>query len=352
MLLAVPALGRSATLVLRRDTVLPVVFVDPLTVRENRSGDRFTVRVDDTPEVPRGTRLEGRVVSIRAARDRQPASMDLEFTEIVLPDGTHRSLRAVPIPFNDATVSRDRDGRVVVRRDSKKTQDYAIGGAVGGLILGALGKKPVEGAILGAIAGAVVGEASRKEDEGTVVRRGQKMGALIERDVRVEFNDRGDRYDDRDLDDRDRDDRDWDDRYGNDRDRDGRYDDRNRDRDRDRRDDDRIVIEQGRRELRFSQDEQPYRLGETVMVPLKRAADQLDLEVEDGRYKAIYVSGENGSLRLERDSREARINGRALTLERAVVEKEGVLYVPLDALAKLSSESITADGNRIGGRTY
>ncbi|MGV3618807.1 MAG: copper amine oxidase N-terminal domain-containing protein [Fimbriimonas sp.] len=343
VLLGVPAFSSAATLVLRRDTVLPVVFGDSLTVRENRTGDRFTVRVEDSSQAPRGTRLEGRIVAMRESRGGRPASMDLEFTDIVMPDGTRRALRAVPIPLNDANVSRDRDGRLVVRRDPRKTEKFAIGGALGGLVLGALGKKPVEGAIIGAIAGAVVGEASRKEDETTVVRRGQKMGALIDRDVRIEFRDRdSDRWDDED---RDRDD-------------DDRYDDRDRDRDRDRDDDryddrdERIVIEHADRELRFSDEEAPYREGNTIMVPLKRVADQLGLEVEDGRYKAIYVSGDKGSLRLEMDSSQARLNGKTTTLAHAVVDRDGVVYVPLDALAGLAKERITANGNRIDSRTY
>jgi hypothetical protein len=342
-LLAVPALSEAATLVLRRNAVVPIVFNDLLTIKDNRAGDRFTARVDaSSGEVPRGTKFEGRVVSVRQARDGQPSSMDLEFTEIILPDGTRRPMKAIPIPLNDATISRDRDGRMVAKRDNQKTGKYALGGALGGLVLGSLGKKPLEGAILGALAGAAVGEEERKRESTTVVQKGQKFGVLVERDIRIDYrDDRGDRYDeDRDWDDRDRDDRDYDDR---DRDRD--QDDRNWDRDE-------IVIEHDEREMRFDRDEEPYRVGQTVMVPLKSVADQLGLEVDEGRYSALYVSGENGSLRLQKDSREARLNGKAFTLDQAVVERDGVLYVPVDAFAKISRESVRVNGNRIDRGTY
>lgn len=344
VLLAVPAFSEAATLVLRRNAVVPIVFNDSLTIKDNRAGDRFMARVDGSLDLPRGTKLEGRVVSIRQARDGQPSAMDLEFTEIILPDGTRRPMKAVPIPLNDATVSRDRDGRMVAKKDPQKTGKYALGGALGGLVLGSLGKKPLEGAILGALAGAAVGEEERKRESTTIVQKGQKFGALVERDIRIEYrDDRPDRYDeDRDLDDRDRD-RDWDDRDYDDRDRD--RDDRNFDRDE-------IVIEHDERELRFDRDEEPYRIGGTVMVPLKSVADQLGLEMEEGRYSALYVSGENGSLRLQKDSREARFNGKAFTLDQAVVERDGVLYVPVNAFAKISRESVRVNGNRIDRGTY
>jgi hypothetical protein len=341
-LLAIPAFSQAATLVLRRNAVLPIVFNDPLTIQENRAGDRFTARVDSSIELPRGSRLEGRVVSIRQARDGQPSSMDLEFTELLLPDGTRRPIKAIPIPLNDANVTRDRDGRLVAKRDPQKTGKYALGGALGGLVLGSLGKKPIEGAILGALAGAAVGEEERKRESTTIVQKGQKFGALVEREVKIEYRDA---RDDRDEDDRNWDNRDRDDRDIDDRDRD--YDDRDRDRDRDE-----IVIEHDERELRFDRDEEPYRIGQTVMVPLKSVTEQLGLELEEGRYTAIYVSGDNGSLRLQKDSREARFNGKTFTLDQAVVERDGVLYVPVDAFAKISRESVTVNGNRIGRGTY
>lgn len=340
-LFAIPAFGQAATLVLRKNAVLPIVFNDPLTVQENRAGDRFTARVDSTLELPRGTRLEGRVVNVRQARDGQPSAMDLEFTEILLPDGTRRPIKAVPIPLNDATVSRERDGRMVAKRDPQKTGKYALGGALGGLVLGSLGKKPLEGAILGALAGAAVGEEERKRESTTIVQKGQKFGALVEREIRLDYRDV--------RDDRDEEDRAWDDRDDRDRDRDRDRDDRDYDRDRDR---DEIVVEHDEREIRFGREEEPYRIGDTVMVPLKATAEALGLEFEEGRYTAIYLSGDNGSLRLQKDSREARFNGKSFTMDQAVVERDGILYIPVDAFAKISRESVTVNGNRIGRGTY
>lgn len=346
-LLAIPSFGHAATLVLRRNTVLPVFFSDPLRVSDSRVGDRFTVRVETTSEVPRGTRLEGRVVAVRQARDGRPSSMDLEFTDILMPDGSRRDIRAVPIPLNDATVTRERNGRLVAKKDPQKTGKYALGGALGGLVLGSLGKKPLEGAILGALAGAAVGEEERKRESTTIVDKGQKLGALVERDLRIDYRDS---RDDRDEDDRNRD-RDRDEDRDRDLDR-----DRNRDQDRDRedrdRDEDSIRIEYDRRELRFDRDERPYRLDGTVMVPMKAMADQLGLEVEEGRYTAIYISGDNGSLRLQKGSRDARYNGKNFTLDQAPVERDGVLYVPVDAFSNMSKESLLVNGNRIVIRTY
>jgi len=372
MLLAIPALSQAASTTLRRDTVLPVTFEDSLTIKENRAGDRFTVRVDDNRDLPFGTKLNGRIVNVRPARDDRPAYMDLEFTEVVLPDGTRRNFRAVPIPLNDRYTTRDADGRVVVRKDVRKKENLVLGGALGGLVLGSILKKPVEGAVLGTIAGIVLAETDKKNDGNTLIQKGQRMGALVEETVTLTYDDRGrnrDRDWDRDRDiDRNRDrnrDRDWDiDRDRNrDRDRDRDWD-RGRNQDRDRDDwgrDDRndqlgrdLRIEIGRRELRYTRREQPYRLGETVMVPLDRTAEQIGLNVEKGRNgKAIYVEGEDEStLRIQIDAREARLNGRTVTMDRAVVERDGIVYVPVELLARMKNETLRVNGNTVRARSY
>jgi hypothetical protein len=357
LLMAAPVLSEAARITLRRDTVLPVVFNERLTIKENRSGDRFSARLDDNRDFPRGTTLNGRVVSVRQAREGQPAYMDLEFTEMLLPNGNRVRLRAVPIPLNDKYVERDRDGRIRARKNVVRQEQAVIGGALGGLVIGSLIKKPVEGALLGTLAGVILAQTGATTDNNTVVSKDQKMGALIERDVTIDtYGD--DRYGRDDRDDRygRRDDRyDRDDRYGrndrNDRNDRPRSEDGQWERDDRYRDD--IAIRTGSRELRFSQRERPYRLGDTVMVPIQRTADQLGLNVERVRNSGvIYIDGDDFAVKLAQDSREYRVNGRRATLDRAVVERDGVLYAPIEVFAEIKRESLYVNGNKISARTY
>lgn len=300
----------SAAITLRRDAVLPIEFVTDMNVKNTKPGDHFTVRVVPGLEVPYGTKLEGRVLSVRMPDENTKASMDLEFTQIILPDGTVRDIRAVPVPMS--ATKRDRDGRLVSNRDSRKTEKYALGGALGGMLLGSFKKKAVEGALLGGIIGGVAAEATRNKEEATVVSKGQKFGALIEREVVLDY--RGDRP-------------------GSDRDRD---DDRDRDP---------IRVYGPDGEWRFGERTSPYYLGDVLMIPLKDAARELDLDLETGRADVMYLYGKHTSLRIERNSDQARLNGDRVTLSRPVQERDGELYLPIDVLRKLSSETINVRGN-------
>jgi hypothetical protein len=350
-LLAAPSLTEAAQATLRRHTVVPITFETTIRVNDARNGDRVTARVEGDRDLPRGTQLIGRVSQVRRPANNQPGFVDLEFTEIITPDGQRTRFSAVPIPLNDRFVQTGRDGRMVARADDRKKQNTVLGGAVGGFIVGTLMKKQFEGLMVGTLAGILIAETDRSNDGNVVVNRGTRYGALVARDVTV-------RWDERQVD-----------RWGN-----GRFDDRydprmdRRDDDWNRRDDDwnrrdprwdddrfgtrQIQIEYRNRALRFGQNEQPYRLGNTVMVPLASTARQLGLEVEEGRNRVIFVESRDSSLRLEQGSNEYRLDGRRGTMARPVTERNRVLYVPIEVLAEVRNEILLVDGNRVGRRTY
>jgi hypothetical protein len=351
---AVPVLSHAGTIFLARDTVVPVVIENDLTMRRVREGDRFTAHVDGDRDLPVRTRLIGRVRRVETERREQKGFVDLEFTDVILPDGSRHAIRAIPVSLDSRYTDRRDDGRIVVKEDARKKEGYVLGGTVGGFILGSIIHKQAEATVLGALAGVIAAEADRSNDGNTVLRKGQRVGALIERDTTLETygrtdgrNDgrRRDRYDDRDYDRRDGD------RYDrrNDRDRDGRDRDDRYDRNRDDRD---LIVTYDDKDLRFDRDAQPYREGETYMVPLEETAEQLGLSVEKGRSKAIYLEFEDSSLRLEQGSNEARLNGRRVTLTSSVTEKDGVIYAPVDILASIARGKILVNGNRITPRAF
>lgn len=317
----------SATISVRRDTVVEVRFEDDLSVRQNRSGDRFSARVDNDRVFPFGTRFEGRVVDVRRASGNRPAFLQLEFNRVRLPDGRTRDIRAVPISLDSRNLRTDADGRIRAQRPPRR-ENYVIGGMLGGGLLGAIFDKPFEGAFLGTIAGIILAEgennAARNE---FVVRRGTRYGALFERDFRVDYDGPWDARDWRDRE------RDWDLDWNRNRDWD-------RDRDWDRFERDNFELSFEGRVLRFGNDERPYRLGDTWMVPVETTARQLRLSVDTTGNRRILVFDDNNTLVLEQGSRRARHNGRTLEMSREVVTRNRVVFAPVDAFRAVRGSSL------------
>ena len=363
LLTAVPMLASASPISLRRDSVIPVVFEDTLTVRGTREGDRFTARVDDTRYLPAGTKFEGRVVGVRETRRDEPAMMDLAFDTLVMPDGHRQRIDSVPIPLTDRYVSRDREGRFVVKNNVKKKESTVLGGMIGGFILGSIFQKQLEGVVLGAIAGVLIATNDRSNDGSTVVTKGDRMGGLIQRDVQFDWRGNGadsrredDRWDSRDArrqDDRRQDDR-WDERRQDDRRQDDRRQDDRWGNEREERWDDREVkISYGSRELRWGRDGRPYREGSTLMVPLQATATQMGMRVsrDNGRTdRYIFVDGNDGYLQVELGTREARMNGRRISMPESPTERDRTVYVPLEILAQLSKETVYVNGTRVARR--
>lgn len=318
-----PAVVQADTIQLRRDSVVPVVMEDTLSLKDARRGDKFFARVDDARELPAGTLLEGRVIGIRDKRGNEPASMDLEFQTIHLPDGKRASIRAVPIRLDNSAIRRGDDGRLVASRPKDKGQ-LVLGGFLGGLILGNSVKKPFEGAVLGVLAGIVMAESQGDGD--VVARKGNKLGALFEKDVKLTYNGSwdGNRYP---LD-----------RRGDDRDmrRDDRYDR-----------DTRVLLSYRGRDLGYGSNEQPYRIGNTVMVPMERTARYLGFDAGWAGTRVLMVEDDDNLLRFETGSNDYRLNGRRMRLGQALVERGGVWYGPMDAFSELRRDFVQVNGTRV-----
>lgn len=303
-------------IVVPTNTVIPIKFEDELSVKENRAGDRFMVSVVNDKDLPAGTRLEGRVIDLKPKTKDHPAFMDLEFVRVLLPDGTRARIRAVPIPM-DKNVTRRPDGRYQATKKVIRKEDYVLGGAVGGLVFGTLLKKPFEGTFIGTLAGIIAAE-TNGGDSDLMIKRGQEMGAFVERDFATDSSaDYGHYYD--------RSDPHWDAEFGTPK----------------------IAFRDS--DLRYSAEETPYRLGDTVMVPLLRTAEQMDLDVENVSEKVVLLESDDSMLRLEQDSDNYRLNGRRGVLPRPVVNKKGVLYVPIGAFAMMRIGRLTVNGTTIEG---
>lgn len=307
------ATATANEIVLRRDTVVPVVFETELSMNKSRPNDPFVARVNEATEVPRGTVFEGRVVEIVAKTDKHPAYMDLEFTHIVFPTGERRVIRALPIALDAKGMKTDRDGRMVFERPKGDDSTKAVlTGALGGLILGSLIQKPFEGLFAGTLAGIIVGETSRGQNNGVVVKKGDRMGALIERDFVYEYR-------------------------GGPEPRPIPGPDNPRS----------VAIQYENRDLRFMPREMPYRERDTVMVPVIETARQLGLQVDvmnDGR--VLLIDAGDQFVRVTEGESRFRLKRDFYTMPERAVIRDRVFYAPVDAIAILLDRPLTINGER------
>lgn len=322
---------------IRRDTVLEATSDQDLNINRMREGDRFSVTLRESYEVPRGTQLEGRIVRVEPKRGDQAGFMDLEFTHLVVNGRERHRVNALPISLDDKKIRRDREGRLTADSKKHRGEQYVVGGLVGGLVLGALLKKPFEGAFVGTLAGIIFSEVERdrnKKNVDHVLRRGSKVGVLFAEDVRFDSDVRNDRRDDgwnRDDDRRNRDDVNWgDDR----RDRDDRWeDDRNVGRDN---------FEYDGRAVRGN----VLRDGNNYLLSLATIRSMgVDVEETNGR---IYLENDDRMIRLSVDSDDYRMGGRGSgRLPTRVRNERGEIYVPIEAVAAVLPKTVKVNGTTI-----
>ena len=329
VLAALPCVSAANTYVLHRNDVIPIVFNDKLTVSGNRPGDVFTVRVTDTGQLPRGSELVGRIDRIHPASGRRPASMDMRLTQILLPDNSRVDLDSAPMPLDDRYITRTGDGRMVAKQDVRQQQNDVLGGAIGGFIVGSLFHRRVTGLIIGTMIGISAAESERAKDSNVVVNAGDKAGALINHEVVIDFREPQSRYG------------------------------INEGLDRPMADPIRgfqgeravgpINMQFRNKDLVFPGDARPYRIGKVIMVPLEPAAGQMALDVDRRRDRTIYVDGPDSNIRLTINSRQARLDGKRFDLPRSVLEINGVIYVPLDALLPVLKDALFVNGAKFVG---
>lgn len=295
---------RTEPIELYQNDVIPVKFQQDIRFSKNERGDRFSAVVDGDRTLPKGTVFEGRILSVRQGRDRRPGTMELEFNRIVLPNGDSVRVVATPVVWKEKGMSRNRDGRWEAKGTMKR-EDWVIGGLAGGLLVGSLARKPFEGAFIGTLAGILLAEGDKSLSSDVVIRKGDRVGALIERDVKLEV--------------------------------DARDDDANR-----------IRVMYDGRELRYDRDARPFEAEGTVMVPLEATAKELGLSVDlQNDRDFILISGNDSSVRLNRNGNDYRINGKRRELARNPESRNGVLYVPLEVFDNLANGTLSTYGTKV-----
>jgi hypothetical protein len=158
-----------------------------------RVGDRFSTTVTEPvygsngiEVIPVGSRVWGRVSSVRRSGRRSPGTITVSFTSVQLPNGRSYPINGSLSSLQTDEVNADNEGTVAGGSNRKRDAVFIGGGAAGGALIGAIAGGG-KGAAIGAILGGALGTGARvyeKEREADV-KSGTEFGVILNRSVRL-----------------------------------------------------------------------------------------------------------------------------------------------------------------------
>ncbi|MCW5962003.1 MAG: LysM peptidoglycan-binding domain-containing protein [Pyrinomonadaceae bacterium] len=173
-------------------TIIRVRMNQTLSSKEARVGDTFTTNVTEpvysntgAVVIPTGSTVVGKVNAVtKAKKGGDPGTIDVNFTEVRLPNGTSRVINGSLTNLDSKDAKSDNEG--TASGDDRKNDKIIFigGGAGGGAIIGGIiggGKGALIGGILGALGG-LAGERLTKGEEATV-KAGTEFGVILNRSV-------------------------------------------------------------------------------------------------------------------------------------------------------------------------
>ncbi|MHB8997109.1 MAG: copper amine oxidase N-terminal domain-containing protein [Armatimonadota bacterium] len=176
-------------------TVIPVSLDKSLSSATNHVGDGFTVTVQSNlngdAEFPTGTKFTSSIIGVQKATASQPGTLDLSFTQALLPDGRRVRITGSLISLDDQSVTRTDDGRLVAKvapTDNNRLKMIGIGAGAGLIIGKLLDKNLIVGGLLGAAAGYFYDQYTTNDATPTdvSVSAGTVFGVRMDRGVRYD----------------------------------------------------------------------------------------------------------------------------------------------------------------------
>jgi hypothetical protein len=161
-----------------------------LNSEKARIGDTFTSTTVDPVYssggvlvVPEGSTVTGAVTHVqRAQKNGKPATLDVQFTSIRLPNGRHVAISGSLTDLSTSNSASDNEGTVSANKTSKRKLKFIGGGAAGGALIGAIaggGKGLAIGAGVGALTGAITGRVKKAHE--VKVKSGTEFGVILNR---------------------------------------------------------------------------------------------------------------------------------------------------------------------------
>jgi hypothetical protein len=157
-----------------------------------RVGDTFTATLVDpvyssngVELIPAGSSVSGRVNAVqRARKNGTPATMDVGFYRVRLPNGRSSALNGSLTDLNASGSSSNNEGTVSAKKTSHRNAKFIGGGAAGGALIGAIaggGKGAAIGAGVGA-GGGFIAKKLRKGHE-VEVKEGTEFGVILNQSI-------------------------------------------------------------------------------------------------------------------------------------------------------------------------
>src|SRR5215213_7364519 len=174
------------------DTVMRVRMDTELNSKTARTGDRFSATVTEpvygggsgVDVVPTGSKVWGRVTTVRRAGRRTPGNIAVSFYQVQLPTGARHTINGSLSSLQADDVNSDNEGTVSGRGNRKRDAVFIGGGAATGAIIGAIAGGG-KGAAIGAILGGGLGTGARvyEKEQEAEVKSGTAFGVILNRAV-------------------------------------------------------------------------------------------------------------------------------------------------------------------------
>ena len=130
---------------------------------------------------PQGSIVTGKVTHVqRAQKKGTPATLDVQFVSIKLPNGRTHALNGSLTDLSNSGGTSDSEGTVTANKTSHRKAKFIGGGAAGGAIIGAIaggGKGLAIGAGVGALAGGITGRLKKGSE--VKVKSGTEFGVIV-----------------------------------------------------------------------------------------------------------------------------------------------------------------------------
>ncbi|MDQ1557443.1 MAG: hypothetical protein QOD32_503 [Pyrinomonadaceae bacterium] len=190
-----PAATRTATPPVRyhtlnTDQTIRVRMDSELNSKTARVGDRFStttvepVYADGAEVIPAGSKVWGRVSTVKRAERRSPGTISVNFYSVELPTGAKHTINGSLSSLQADDVNADNESTVAGKSNQKRDIVFIGGGAATGAIIGAIAGGG-KGAGIGAIIGGALGTGGRlyEKEQQAVVKSGTEFGVSLNRSV-------------------------------------------------------------------------------------------------------------------------------------------------------------------------
>lgn len=186
----IPPIGKDTIVAhISPSTVIPFTLGTKLSSKTSKVGDRFTATLDTAGDdnynnLPRGTKLEGRVSAVSAKVGDTPGALGLEFDRVMLPEGGRYRIYGTLHGLDGASVT-VADGKMMAKDTAKNDNLKYVGyGAGAGALVSIVTKgNLLTNAVIGGALGYLFGRLDPKKANDVTLDEGTRFGVRLTNDL-------------------------------------------------------------------------------------------------------------------------------------------------------------------------